>query len=331
MNCSYCYENNKKLRSISYDVLDGIIDFIVEQHTNSVEKNVSVVTHGGEPLIEFEKIKYFIEKLNTKIKNVRYIITTNATLLTDTMIDFLIAHYSEISISIDGTETAHNANRIFNNGQGTYDIVVKNAKKILARRNDIKARMTINPKTVSSFYESVKHLLNLGFMTIVPVVDAFCNDWTEEDMLLLFEQGKLITDYVKGYPEVTNVGLINDALSKMANSPCNGGTSTFSIDTDGIIYPCIVTVGMPEFIIGDIQGGIHTTKVREILEWDKIEVPECVGCSRYDYCSTTRCRIINKVMCGDLHTPSATVCNIENMKVKISEYYMTVFPTSHRP
>lgn len=40
------------------------------------------------------------------------------------------------------------------------------------------------------------------------------------------------------------------------------------------------------------------------------------------YCNTTRCRMINKVMCGSLHTPSAIVCSIENLKVKLSEYYL---------
>lgn len=27
-------------------------------------------------------------------------------------------------------------------------------------------------------------------------------------------------------------------------------------------------------------------------------------------------------MCGSLHTPSAIVCSIENLKVKLSEYYL---------
>ena len=53
-----------------------------------------------------------------------------------------------------------------------------------------------------------------------------------------------------------------------------------------------------------------------------IEITECIGCSRYNYCNTTRCRMINKVMCGSLHTPSAIVCSIENLKVKLSEYYL---------
>lgn len=322
MDCTYCYECNKMVRSTSYDVLDGIVNFIVEKQRSCSDKTVSIVTHGGEPLIEFDKIQYFIKRLNEKVKNVQYIITTNATLLTDLMIDFLSQHYSEISVSIDGIQSAHDANRVFANKKGSYAVVVEKAKKLLEKRSDVKARMTINPQTASTLYESVKHLLDLGFTTIVPVIDTFCNDWTEKDMEILLDQGKLIIDYIKDYDKITNVGLINDALSKMANSPCNGGTSTFSIDTDGVIYPCVVTVGIPEFVVGTIKEGVNKEKVTEILGWDKIEITECIGCSRYNYCNTTRCRMINKVMCGSLHTPSAIVCSIENLKVKLSEYYL---------
>lgn len=50
MDCTYCYERNKMVRSISYDVLDDIVNFIVDQQRSCSDKTVSVVTHGGEPL-----------------------------------------------------------------------------------------------------------------------------------------------------------------------------------------------------------------------------------------------------------------------------------------
>lgn len=96
MDCTYCYECNKMVRSTSYDVLDGIVNFIVEKQRSCSDKTVSIVTHGGEPLIEFDKIQYFIKRLNEKVKNVQYIITTNATLLTDLMIDFLSQKHNKL-------------------------------------------------------------------------------------------------------------------------------------------------------------------------------------------------------------------------------------------
>ena len=64
MDCTYCYECNKMVRSTSYDVLDGIENFIVEKQRSCSDKTVSIVTHGGEPLIEFDKIQYLNRKLN---------------------------------------------------------------------------------------------------------------------------------------------------------------------------------------------------------------------------------------------------------------------------
>ena len=75
MDCTYCYECNKMVRSTSYDVLDGIVNFIVEKQRSCSDKTVSIVTHGGEPLIEFDKIQYFIKRLNEKVKLVRSLAT----------------------------------------------------------------------------------------------------------------------------------------------------------------------------------------------------------------------------------------------------------------
>ncbi|NBH29133.1 4Fe-4S cluster-binding domain-containing protein [Lachnospiraceae bacterium] len=48
MNCSYCYEKNKKECSMSYEIIDKTIDFIVsKKHENPTEK-LSIVTHGGD-------------------------------------------------------------------------------------------------------------------------------------------------------------------------------------------------------------------------------------------------------------------------------------------
>ena len=86
-----------------------------------------------------------------------YIITTNATLLNDENIDFLIKNYAQISISIDGNEKAHNSNRIFHNRRGSFDIVIQNSKKILDRAPfDICARMTVNRKNVEYLFDGVK-------------------------------------------------------------------------------------------------------------------------------------------------------------------------------
>lgn len=327
MNCSYCYEKNKKECSMSYEIIDKTIDFIVsKKHENPTEK-LSIVTHGGEPLLEFEKIKYFVSALKNRIENVSYIITTNATLLNDENIDFLIKNYAQISISIDGNEKAHNSNRIFHNRRGSFDIVIQNSKKILDRAPfDICARMTVNRKNVEYLFDGVKWLLDFGFVSISPVPDQYDNNWTDSDMNELYNQGVQIIDYLKGYKGDCKVDLIDDALVRCMNSACDGGRTSFTIDTDGSIYPCLAAAGVSEFVIGSVDNGINHESVERILEWAQAKNQACIGCSRYEYCDCTRCKIINKIYTGDLNTPIVAICNIENVKIRLSQYYQKVFP-----
>lgn len=330
MNCKYCYETNKQNKSMSYEVLDKTIDFIINHYTNMIGYNerLSIVTHGGEPLLEFEKLKYLVNKINRSIENVEYIITTNATLLNDENVEFLITNFSQISVSIDGTKVAHDLNRVYVNGDGTYEHIIENVKKILAKRHDIKARLTINSKNVYYLYEGVKELIGIGFNDIVPVPDQFDNGWTEDSMAVLYSNGEKMISFIKNNNLTTNVGLINDALVKCRNSQCDGGTTTFSIDCDGTIYPCVVSVGAKEFVIGNLSSGIFTDQIDNIQRWANMDNIKCSGCSRYDYCYATRCKIINKLLTGDLHTPSAVTCNIENVKVSLARNYLTSFPQS---
>lgn len=85
----------------------------------------------GSLYLNLKKIKYFVSALKNRIENVSYIITTNATLLNDENIDFLIKNYAQISISIDGNEKAHNSNRIFTIEEGASILLYKILKKYL--------------------------------------------------------------------------------------------------------------------------------------------------------------------------------------------------------
>lgn len=81
MSCKYCYETNKKRQVMDYETIDKTIEFIENHVKNKDVHEFSVIIHGGEPLLEFDRIKYFISSLNSKISGVKYFITTNATLL----------------------------------------------------------------------------------------------------------------------------------------------------------------------------------------------------------------------------------------------------------
>lgn len=94
---------------------------------------VFVGFYGEEPLLEFsllQELVYFSESV-LRGKKINYMLTTNATLLNEHMIDFFVKYNFNITISIDGSRDAHNKNRIFSsNGKGTFEIIIERLKLI---------------------------------------------------------------------------------------------------------------------------------------------------------------------------------------------------------
>jgi len=88
MQCTYCYEGKEKKNTyMSQQTLDNVIDFIDEHMSHNPGEDLLIDFHGGEPLLQFDKIEYAIEKFNKMFgKRVRYGITTNGTILTDNMV-----------------------------------------------------------------------------------------------------------------------------------------------------------------------------------------------------------------------------------------------------
>lgn len=67
-NCSYCFERNQhKKESASYEQLDKMISEIIKEEPNEVS---TICFFGGEPLLEFDKMKYVFKKcINEKLKS----------------------------------------------------------------------------------------------------------------------------------------------------------------------------------------------------------------------------------------------------------------------
>src|ERR1700687_3956156 len=57
-------------------------------------------------------------KASAEKRTVEYSLTTNATLLTEEIVDFLAEHRMGVTVSIDGDKELHDRMRVFHNGQG---------------------------------------------------------------------------------------------------------------------------------------------------------------------------------------------------------------------
>lgn len=316
--CEYCYvpqyENN-----IDHVTADNIINFI-EKSVYNTEDEIIINFHGGEPLLNYKIIRYIVESANKKLadKKVLYGMTTNGFLLTEDISKFIAKNFKyNLSISLDGTKEVNDLNRKFINKQGTYDSVIEKFLYLKKLEPDVRVRITYNPDTVSYLFESVQHIVKLGFRNIVAVADYSDNNWNDTHV---DELSRELTSIFELYANDNSVDInfISDDITRKKGR-CNGGKTSINININGDIYPCTWTVGNKDFKIGDIYKGIMTDEVEKLLEHSLILNEECNGCGLYAACIGNRCRMINKVITNDYNKVPVFRCEYNRLIYRLQK------------
>ena len=150
--CTYCNytSNNGNQRLHSYKYMDyntaiKAVDFFFERSLDY--KECFVAFYGGEPLLNFGLIKKVVTYINMNYpyRNVQYTISTNASLLSEAVMEYMVKNKFHILISFDGSKQIHDRNRKFrNSNKSTYDVIVKNLKMILNRFPNYINKIMIN-------------------------------------------------------------------------------------------------------------------------------------------------------------------------------------------
>lgn len=326
LRCKYCYEGTEKKNSMmNLSTADLAVQFIIKQYEEKKPEKVVVQFHGGEPLLNFKVIKYTIEKLEDyfrgKESRILFGITTNAMLMTDEIAEFLARKMNyDLSISLDGNQEINDLNRVTAEKKGTYQMVVERALYVKKFKSDIRIRMTYNSSTVSSLSESIIHLIQLGFKKIVSVPDYFDKKWDNEGIQILLQQMLNVHKYQKEnvLPDDVYISVLEERFFK--KNTCTGGISNFHIYPDGSLYPCSYGAGKKEFFLGNLHNKpqIESERVESMQCISKQINKVCQGCSNYESCIGTRCKIVNKVMTGEYTKVQPVVCAIEHVKYKFA-------------
>lgn len=320
--CTYCYEKAKYGETdLSYETADQIIRFIIE----NIKKDqfLTVYYHGGEPTLNYDVIKYMVNRIENEIPNEKQFgMTTNCSLLTDEMIDYLCEHFPKgLSLSIDGDKETHELHRKCIQGNITYDFIFSNALKLLKKNSSIRIRMTYTRKTVKRLYQNIRYLIEYGFKIIVPIPDMFSEDWTDQDFTDIENEFKKIKQYL------VNNNIIDIYFEELSNEfkpqgICRGGEKSFNIDAQGDIYPCTFVVGDTVHWIGNVFSGLDDKKIMTIacINKNRDKVEGCEECILSKYCSNTRCLLENYAVTGNYYKPNLVKCNMMNIKYNLCNY-----------
>lgn len=240
-NCVYCYEEHGT-SYMNKKAADKAIGYLIGK-AKRIEK---VSFFGGEPLLNFEIIKYVAKKLKDNFLIDQFEITTNSVLMNDEMLDFFVKNNFKIIISIDGPADIHDKMRI----NCPHYKVLENIKKIKATKIgkilELNCTYTryhkenIETSELEKYFEQMGVKYNIsGVITDVEwlkIKDADSNQ-TKESIDKAYEHlvsGDLnvgINSYVGG---IINAIVHHKYSCNFCEELCAG----VAFDTDGECYQC---------------------------------------------------------------------------------------------
>ncbi len=300
--CLYCYcpTHLKDNRLMSSTIAKAAVDLL----TSNGAKKREITFFGGEPLLNKPVIDYVISYSKTVPSNqnpIHYVITTNATLLDDTMINHIVYENFGLLVSLDGPRELHDSQCPDKTGKGSYRIASKNIKKLMRQRT-VSVRATMcHPipriKGLISFFR------RFGFSKIIlgyatnqaehPNSMSLSSLELQDAAYQIEEELNSILWYMKRgrrppyFPHERWVKqIMNTSSIIIPTNSCAAGTSTFGVDSDGYLYPCAKFCGMKEWITGNVFTGPNWDKCKSIWkEYQSLLHKHCGTCWAYPFCN----------------------------------------------
>lgn len=194
LRCSYCcysgsYRNTRTHGQYSMSSKDiaPIIEFI-KRYARKIPITISF--YGGESLLEFDMLDEFVRKAKSEWHNdVKFEVSTNGTLLSPHIVDWLIANDITLFLSLDGAERVQNRQRKTSSGLGSF-------KQIIDALHYIKS------VSCEYFQNKVNIMMTVVDVSEMPII---ATEWYDDELLrnkLPLRISTVAPNYAKGVQKV---------------------------------------------------------------------------------------------------------------------------------
>jgi uncharacterized protein len=309
---------------MEWEIAKTSVDFFFKD--SAERRSVHITFFGGETLMNFPLLKkvveYATEKAASEGRFVDFSLTTNATLLTPAIIEFLAEHHIGVTVSIDGPPEM-NKLRVFANGRPSYDIIAPKIKQLLAshKTRPIAARVTLTAE-VTDCIKIFRHLTqDLGFHEVgfAPVTSApnrlhAIGNSKMDHILQQFCQ--LADEYLAEALENRQHAFSNvsDTISELhegvnKSHPCGAGLGLVGVGPSGDISPCHRFVDSDTHKLGHVSTGIDKAVQSDFLARGHINAKyDCHTCWARPLCAGG-CHHEAYVRYGDTGHPNLHYCD----------------------
>ena len=308
--CTYCYEFGAdkiatpqgKKKYMSIDTARESVDLLIAQSAG--RKGVHITFFGGETLMNFPLLKdvvaYATDRARQAGKTVGFSLTTNATLLTPAIIQFLSDNEIGVTVSMDGPPDLQDRHRVYKSGKGSYAVVEPRLRALIAghRTRAITARVTLSDGVtdVLRIYRHLKDDLGFHEVGFAPVTsgDARSYSLAAGEMDGVLAQFHLLADEwlehaiagrSHGFSNVSET--ISELIQGVHKShPCGAGLGLLGVSPSGDLSPCHRFTDADTHTMGHVSSGIDRERQRDFLARGHVDAKyECQSCWARPLCA----------------------------------------------
>ena len=327
MNCIYCQASSEQADKKEFDMDKEIAKKTVDFIFQTSNKNITIEFQGGEPLLNWEVVKYIIEYAENKNeqmkKNVLITIVTNLTRMDEEKMNYLIDHEVGVCTSLDGSKELHDSNRKFYGGSN-YEQVIEWIKRFSEeyKKRDIENRrinalVTLTRKSLDYPREIVDEYVTLGlkgihlrFLNRLGVAKDVWSEinYSSERYIDFWERAVEHVEELKKQGKEIDEKIISIMVNKINNefdpnyldlrSPCGAVIGQLAYNYNGDIYTCDEArmIGEDLFLLGNVREDEY----KDIVTCDKA-------------CATVSASINDQYICDDcVYKPYCGVCPVCN-------------------
>lgn len=287
--CYYCYEQGRETPTMTEDVINGVVNFLIDYCKTANSINLS--WFGGEPLLGESIIDKIIKSLSSSIHiPITSTITTNASLLNDVLINKMINEWNlkKIQITLDGCNEYYNKVKNYVDGVDYYNNIMHNIQKLSDLGVFVSIRINVSFENVEETERLIDYInqrfvknpyVNIYYMPLVKYSDRYDPRIIEnaKDLEIICSQ---IYNKLKQY----NPNYVNEYSFMDRSIACSAKTEDFFIiDPNGLLYKCQHDLGDEAQSVGDVfNGPIHNSIMSD---WCFSDVPEkCLKCNYLPMC-----------------------------------------------
>jgi uncharacterized protein len=322
LNCWYCYENKIKNSKISQSVINGIKKNIAYHYSVQPYRQLKLSFFGGEPFLCFDVIKELTEYASSfcKAKGVDLLMdfTTNGTLLSKEIIQFLAEYRCLFQITLDGCREQHN--KIKYSSDRTIDEYEKAVDNIKLIQNIIKqvhvfVRINFDKRTLSGFDSILKDIESLDrdktIIILKKIWQVNQQDVDKDEIITAIEKLFALNFTIDYYSQL---GLcFAERLNEVV------------INYDGLAFKCTtITKFNKENSFGHLNnetGQImwNTNKLSHIVK--DITTDKCKKCRMYPVCYG---------QCNNHLLAGINGCFLDTLNLSRKEYFMFLYKKSRQ-